>query len=152
MVLSRSVNIMQPVSRVYDYVKMTRNQDNFSVWNMQDPNMDKQYSGTDGEKGFIYRWNSTTNKNVGEGEQEILSLVDNSQVNYEVRFSRPMKSVARTGFSLNVVSPDQTAISWNFSSPMKFPMTLFKGPFSKMLIKDIQKGLDNLKEILEKQA
>lgn len=36
---------------------------------MLDPNMEKEFKGTDGTVGFIYGWNG--NKEGGEGEQEI---------------------------------------------------------------------------------
>ena len=70
--IEKSVEIRKPSSEVFNYLKYTRNQDNFSVWNMADPDMKKEQSGTDGEVGFLYRWDSQ-NKNVGAGEQEITS-------------------------------------------------------------------------------
>ena len=40
---------------------------------MVDPNMKKEFKGTDGTTGFIYGWNG--NKKAGEGEQEIKNMV-----------------------------------------------------------------------------
>ena len=37
--------------------------------------MEKEFKGTDGEVGFISAWKG--NKEVGEGEQEIIGLVEN---------------------------------------------------------------------------
>ncbi|MDD4992033.1 MAG: SRPBCC family protein [Paludibacter sp.] len=148
--IERSVIIEKPLSEVFNYLKFVRNQDNFSVWNMTDPNMNKNYKGTDGEVGYIYSWDSPTNKNVGAGEQEVLSIEEGKNIQYEVRFSRPMKNVAKSGFVIDKVSENQTRVLWGFYSPAKFPMNVMKGMMEKMLGKDIEKSLDNLKSVLEK--
>lgn len=43
------------ISEVFNFLKLTKNQDQFSVWNMKDPNMKKNYSGIDGTKGLFIR-------------------------------------------------------------------------------------------------
>ena len=40
---------------------------------------------------------------------------------------------------------------WIFDSPSKFPMSLFSPIFKRMLGKDLEKSLTNLKSILEKE-
>jgi Polyketide cyclase / dehydrase and lipid transport. len=147
--IERNINIKKSVSEVYDYLVLVRNQDNFSVWNMDDPNMKKDFIGTDGTVGCVYSWDSSTNKNVGAGEQEILSLEKDKSITYEVRFKRPMKNVAKCGFVLSPVSANETNVLWGFYSPAKFPLNLMKGMMEKMLGKDLQKSLENLKTLLE---
>lgn len=39
---------------------------------MTDPNMRKNFKGTDGTVGFCYAWDG--NKKAGKGEQEIIAL------------------------------------------------------------------------------
>jgi uncharacterized protein YndB with AHSA1/START domain len=149
MKIERSVFITKPVNEVFNYVKFTKNQDNFSVWNMADPNMKKDYEGTDGQVGFMYKWDSK-NKNVGAGEQEIKSIDEAKRIEYEVRFLRPMKNVGKSEFLLDTVNPGQSKITWVFSCLTKFPMTVLKPVFQNMLAKDLEKALNNLKVILEK--
>jgi uncharacterized membrane protein len=72
--IERSIIINKPVKEVFEYLRFMRNMDNFSVWNMADPNMRKEFRGTDGEPGFIYSWDSSTMKNVGAGEEEIIEI------------------------------------------------------------------------------
>jgi len=43
-----------------------------------------------------------------------------------------------------------SSVIWIFDSPSKFPMSLFSPIFKIMLGKDLEKGLINLKRILEK--
>ena len=135
---------------MFDYLRIQNNQDHFSVWNMADPSMKKEFQGTDGTVGYIYRWDST-NKNVGAGEQEIKKIVDGESIEYEIRFIRPMENVAISKFEVKAVSANQSVVMWGFYGPMKFPMNIMKPFFTNMLGKDLAKGLQNLKNILEKK-
>ena len=149
MKIEKSVKVKSSPGVVYEYLKLTRNQDNFSVWNMADPNMKKSYEGTDGTVGFIYRWDSAV-KNVGAGEQEITDMKDGKSIDYAIRFSRPMKNTGKTKFQITGSADGYTSVDWIFDSPSKFPMSLFSPIFKRMLGKDLEKGLQNLKVILEK--
>ena len=111
---------------------------------MADPNQKVSTQGNDGTIGFIYSWDSQ-NKNVGAGSQEIVELIEGEKIVYKLRFERPMKNVADSQFLLEEISPTQTKVTWDFRGPTKFPMSLFTGFFAKMLGKDLQKSLENLK-------
>jgi hypothetical protein len=149
MKIEKSTVISKNLKEVFDYLKYTKNQDNFSVWNMADPSMKKDYRGTDGTVGFVYIWDST-NKNVGAGEQETKSINDGKSIEFEVRFFRPMKNTGKAFFYTEGVGEGSTNVTWVFDSPSKFPYSLFSFFFKKMLGRDLENGLANLKKILEK--
>lgn len=148
MKIERTILIKKSRDEVFSYLKLTKNQDNFSVWNMTDPSMSKKYSGVDGTIGFIYSWDST-NKNVGAGEQEIKAIESGKKIEFEVRFFRPMKNTGKVYFLLSESSNEGTIVTWIFDSPSKFPFVLFAPIFKRMLGKDLENGLTNLKKILE---
>jgi hypothetical protein len=149
MKIEKSIEIKKSSGLVFDYLKLTRNQDNFSVWNMADPNMKKSHKGTDGTVGFLYSWDSSM-KNVGAGEQEITALEEGKSIEYVIRFSRPMQNTGKTKFQITNLGDNVSTVTWIFDSPSKFPMSLFSPIFKRMLGKDLEKGLLNLKNILEK--
>lgn len=95
--LEKSVAINKDAHEVFEFLKQTKHQDQFSIWNMKDPNMTKNYSGEDGSKGFIYSWDSK-DKNVGAGEQEITGIIEDTRIDYELRFKRPMQNTAKSSF------------------------------------------------------
>jgi len=150
MKIEKSVEIRRSSGQVFDYLKMTRNQDNFSVWNMADPGMKKTHKGTDGTIGFLYSWDSAM-KNVGAGEQEITGIEDGKSIDYTIRFSRPMQNTGKTKFQITSLGDNSTSVTWIFDSPSKFPMSLLSPIFKIILGKDLEKGLNNLKGILEKK-
>lgn len=148
MIIEKNISISRNFAEVFNYLKQTKNQDQFSVWNMKDPTMKKTHSGTDGTKGFVYSWDSK-DKNVGAGSQEITNIVDGSKIEYELRFSRPMQNIASSAFIVSKTSENNTSVTWTFSSPTKFPMSLFSPIFKNMLGKQLSQSLQNLKALLE---
>ena len=88
--VNRSIIIQKPVEEVFQYLKFLKNQDGWSPWKKKDPNMTQTYTGTDGEVGFVARWEG--NKEVGTGEQEIKKIVENSRIESELRFYKPWES------------------------------------------------------------
>jgi hypothetical protein len=150
--VEREVVINKPNQEVFDYIKPLKNQDNFSVWAMRDPAMKKEYRGTDGTVGFVSAWDSQKD-DVGKGEQEILSIKEGERIDYELRFIKPFEAKDKAYMVTQAVSENQTKVKWGFNGRMKFPMNLMLlfMDMDKMLGKDLDAGLQNLKIILEKK-
>lgn len=149
--VEREVIINQPKDSVFNYVKKLKNQDNFSVWAKTDPNMKKAFTGVDGTAGAISAWESI-NENVGVGEQEIIKVTEGERIDFELRFKTPFESTADAYMSTEAISTTETTVKWGFNGVMDYPMNLML-PFlqmDKVIGNDLQTGLDNLKEILEK--
>ena len=140
--------INAPRQKVFDYLKQIKNQDSFNKWVMMDPNMKREFKGTDGTVGFIYAWNG--NKEAGEGEQEIKVIEEGKKIDTEVRFIRPMKAIAYANMLTESASGDQTKVIWSNRGDMKYPMNIMTSMVEKMLAKDMDISLSNLKNILEK--
>ena len=151
MFIEKSVVINKDVHEVFEFLKKTKHQDQFSVWNMKDPGMNKTYTGTDGTQGFIYAWDSK-DKNVGAGEQETKNLIEDTRIDREIRFKRPMQNTAQSSFITDKTHNEVTSVTWTFACPTKFPMSLFSPIFKKMLGKQIDQGLQNLKKLLENKT
>jgi hypothetical protein len=66
----RESSINKPKQEVFNYLRLLKNQDNFSHWASMDPAMQKNWRGVDGTVGFVSSWKSDK-KEVGSGEQEI---------------------------------------------------------------------------------
>ncbi|MES2587846.1 MAG: SRPBCC family protein [Bacteroidota bacterium] len=149
--IHREIVINKGNKEVFDYIKHIKNQDLFSKWVMTDPGMKKTYTGNDGEVGFIYAWDSLM-KEAGKGEQEIKNIIEGEILDLEVRFEKPFKAVAKTPFWCESLSENQTKVKWGMQSKMPYPMNvilLFMN-MEKILGKDLDISLNNLKRILEK--
>ena len=150
--VEREIAINKPKQEVFDYVKFLKNQDNFSVWAQTDPNMKKDFRGTDGTVGVVSAWDSE-NKQVGKGEQEIKNIIEGERIDFELRFLKPFEATDNAFMSTEAVGGNQTKVKWGFNGKMPYPMNLMLLVMNmdKMLGDQLQTGLNNLKTILEKQ-
>lgn len=149
--VEREVSINKPKQEVFDYIKMLKNQDNFSVWAKRDPMMKKEYSGTDGTVGFKSAWDSD-NEHVGKGEQTIAKINEGERVDFDLHFIKPFDGKATAYMITTAGAGNDTKVKWAFEGRMGYPMNfmlLFMN-MDKMLGKDLETGLNNLKGVLEK--
>jgi len=144
--IEREVTINRPRQAVFDYLKLLKNQEYYSIWVMQDPTNQITYHGVDGTVGFVAKWEGK--KQAGKGEQEIVSLVDDSSLHVELRFEKPFKNIAQTYMIATDAGENQTKVKWKMVGRNKFPMTLFNLVADGLLGKDMDKSLIKLKEML----
>lgn len=147
--VERQITIDKPEAQVFDYIKFIRNQNKFSVWSNMDPNMKQEFRGTDGTVGFVSAWDSKES-GVGKGEQEIVSIRDGERIDFQLRFIKPFESTAKAYMSTDG-NGNQTTVTWGFNGSSAYPMNFMNLFMGSMIGNDLQQGLANLKEILEKQ-
>ncbi len=149
--VERQIVIHKPNAQVFNFLRFLKSQDEFSVWALTDSNMEKSMSGKDGMVGAISRWKSN-NKDLGTGEQEIIGIVENKQVDLELRFKEPFESKDHAYFLTEAQGDSSTLVKWGFDGRMDYP-TNFLLPIIGMedeLGGMLQTGLDKLKIVLEK--
>jgi hypothetical protein len=144
----REITINKPKTEVFSYVKHLKNQDNYSKWVRMDPNMKKDFRGTDGTVGFIYAWDG--NKKAGKGEQEIKKIAEGERVDVEVRFEKPFEGIATAPIITEAISANETKVKWAMNGKSKYPLNFMNLFMDDMLGKDLETSLTTLKSILEK--
>ncbi|WP_350285491.1 SRPBCC family protein [uncultured Croceitalea sp.] len=147
--VSRSIEISKPKNEVFQYLRFLKNQDKWSPWNKKDPDMKKEFRGTDGEVGSVSYW--LGNKDVGEGEQEITKIVDGERVESELRFLKPWKSTSDAYMTTEETTNGGTKVTWGFSGKNKFPTSIFMlfMNMDKAVGGDFEEGLSSLKALVE---
>ncbi len=147
--VSRGITINKALPEVFNYLKLIKNQDKWSPWAEKDPDMKKNYTGTDGEIGFVSAWDSD-HKHVGAGEQEILGIEENKEIKTELRFLKPFKSTSDAYLRV-VADGNETTVIWGFMGKNKFPMSIMMLFYNmdKAVGNDFEQGLIKLKSVLE---
>ncbi len=133
-------------NEVFEYLKSLKNQNNWSVWNKTDPNMKQEFTGTDATVGFISYWEG---KKAGKGAQEIKKIIDGERIDVELRFEKPFKTTNKVYFATTTVEENKTKVEWVMYGNSKRPFNLIFPLMVGSLLKDFNKGLANLKAILE---
>ena len=151
--LTRDVTINRNNTAVYNYVKYLKNQSNYNVWAQMDPNQITSYTGEDGQVGFTSAWKSELDS-VGAGKQTIVAMNEGTSIDYEIIFTEPFESTMQTAMLFAPVDSSSTKVTWNFRGDMDYPFNvmLLVYDMEKSLGKDMQQGLNRLKELLEKES
>ena len=149
--LERSIVIQCPKDSVFNYIKHLKTQNEYSVWGKMDPNWKTNFTGVDGTVGFVSGWESEV-KNVGTGSQTITKIVEGEFIETRLNFEKPFKAVNYTQISTTAIDATNTKVTWGFNGSYPYPMNIMKLVFNmeKLIGKDFESGLQNMKAILEK--
>ena len=144
--VSVTETINKPQQEIFEYVKLVKNQEYYSVWVMSDLSS-LSYAGVDGTVGCVQSWNSKDD-NVGEGAQEITKITPN-RIDVDLRFKRPFESNQKAATLLKAISPIVTEVTSEFYGNDTYPLNLMSF-VGKKIIKDAEvQNLKNLKKVLE---
>ncbi len=144
-VVQRSTTIAASREDLFDRVARFSRWPEWSPWEELDPDMDKTYTGTDGEVGSGYAWSG--NRKAGQGAMEMTKIVAPSRMEADLEFLKPFKSKNTMSFDLADGGDSGTTVTWTMNAThnlMTRVMSLF-GLMDKMIGKDFEKGLAALK-------
>ena len=145
--VNREIIIKAPRQKVFDFLKLLKNQDKFNKWAKTDENRKEEFKGTDGTVGYIYAWSG--NKNAGEGEKEIKNIVEGKRIETEIRFVKPMKVSAYVIMETESVSDGQTKVNLINGGKLNYPLNIMIPIAEKNFARDMDASLATLKNILE---
>lgn len=134
--------------KVFDFLKLLKNQEQFNKWAKTDPSRIEESKGTDGTVGYVYAWSG--NNKAGKGEKEIKNIIDGKRIETEIRFEKPMKVTSGFIMETETLSDNQTKVTFINSGKLSYPMNIMIPMAEKNFAKDLYESLSNLKTILEK--
>ena len=147
--VTRTATIKAPPEKIIGYLNDFHQWPAWSPWEKLDPNMKRTFEGPVSGQGAVYGWSG--NDEVGQGRMEITENAPPSKVAIKLDFIKPFKSTNQTSFTLQPQG-DGTLVTWTMTGPSEF-ITKLMGVFvsmDKMIGKDFEKGLSQLKAVAEK--
>ena len=147
--IERSAVINAPAERIFSVLSDFRQWGGWSPWETKDPDMKRNYSGAERGKGAVYGWEG--DKNVGTGRMEILEANAPSKLAIKLDFFKPFEAHNTAEFTM-LPQGNATNVHWVMHGPAPFMskvMQVFMS-FDKMIGKDFEAGLANLKQLTEK--
>ena len=154
--VNREIIINAPLQKVFDFLKLLKNQEQFNKWAAADKKnlpagktgRKEEFKGTDGTVGFIYSWSG--DKSAGQGEKEIKNIIEGKRIETEIRFVKPMRVSASVIFETESLSENQTKLNMINTGTLKYPLNIMILMAEKNFPKDMEESLATLKNILEK--
>lgn len=146
--VERSIRIKAPAASIFPYLNDFGEWKNWSPWAEKDPDMQDSQSGSETGVGSIYEWSG--NKEVGQGRMEITDASPVSHLRIKLDFLKPFEAHNIAEFELNE-DQQESNVSWILTGPNPFMakiMSVFVS-MDKMVGKDFEQGLANLKALVE---
>jgi hypothetical protein len=147
--VQRAASIKAPAERIFPLINDFHQWGGWSPWEQKDPAMKRTFSGADSGKGAVYAWEG--DKNVGTGRMEILDTSVPTKIVIKLDFFKPFEAHNTAEFTM-LPQGDATNLTWLMHGPAPFMhrvMQLFMN-FDKLIGKDFEAGLANLKKLTEK--
>ena len=147
--VQREVSIKAPPQKIAALITDFREWKTWSPWETLDPGMQRTYSGPDSGKGARYAWQG--NDKVGAGRMEITEAAQPERTVIKLDFLKPFESHNTTTFTMTPEG-DGTRVNWTMTGPSPYVskvMTVFVS-MDRMIGKDFEKGLNNLKAASER--
>src|ERR1700742_2804180 len=149
--IQRSAVMRAPAETVFPLINNFHQWTKWSPWENRDPALKRTYSGTESGKGAVYAWDG--NKNVGSGRMEILDASSPTKIVIKLDFFKPFEAHNTAEFTfVPERDPSATNVIWVMRGPSPFMskvMQVFMN-FDKMIGRDFETGLANLKNLAEK--
>ncbi|WP_425079421.1 SRPBCC family protein [Ruegeria denitrificans] len=148
--VSRSIAIDAPPKAIFPYVNSMQETEKWSPWLHRDPETKLKYSGPAAGVGNTLNW-ASDHPQVGTGSQKIVESVENQRVRTALDFG-PMGTAAASF----ILEPDGagTRVTWGFDSDLGLnPISRWMGVMMDTWVgEDYERGLTNLKELVETQG
>jgi hypothetical protein len=152
--IQRETVIAARPSEIVPYLADLHRWVEWSPWEGQDPNLQREYGGTPGTVGSTYAWKG--NRKAGAGSMAITKVAP-TEVDVDLQFTAPFKSSSAVVFRMTDSNDADeagtaTRIVWSMTSPQNL-MSRVMGVFvnmDKFLGGDFEKGLAKLKAAVER--
>ena len=147
--VQRSASIKAPPEKVFALINDFKRWETWSPWEKKDPAMKRSFGAATSGKGATYAWEG--NKDVGQGSMEITNSVSSSAISLKLDFLKPFEAHNRVDFTLEA-NGDATQVTWTMAGDTPYfakSIHVFLD-MDRMVGKDFEAGLANLKTIAEK--
>lgn len=147
--VERSTVIHAEPERVVALIEDFRKWVDWSPWEKLDLDMVHTYSGPPTGVGAVYEWHG--NKKVGKGKMELMHVDPASLIRIKLDFFEPFEAHNTTEITFRQAD-GVTHVTWAMFGPAKFIMKVMHVfmNMDKMVGKDFETGLANLKTLAEK--
>jgi len=147
--VQRAAIVSARPEKIFSLINDFRQWGAWSPYEHKDPAMKRTFSGAVRGSGAVYAWQG--DKNVGSGRMEILEASAPSKIVIKLDFYTPFEAHNTAEFTM-LPQDDATRVTWRMHGPASFMariMHVFIN-IDKMVGKDFEAGLANLKRLAEK--
>ena len=149
--VERATTIAAPPSQVFPHVNDFHKWDAWSPWAKLDPDAKITFEGPPAGEGTVMTW--AGDENVGVGKMTLVESRPNEHVKIKVEFTEPFEGGTNSEFNFKPEG-DQTQVAWAMHGHHNFVEKAFCLVMNGlgMMRDDLEKGLAQLKSVVERQG
>lgn len=133
--------------KIYHLVSDFSNYKKWNPWSAREPEAHGEMSGIPNTIGHKWIWDG---KKIGKGYLQIKELEENKSIISDLIFEKPRQMKSEDLWSFRKIDDNTTLVSWGHKAYLNYPAgRIFGLMLPKMLGKDFEQGLQNLKELSE---
>jgi len=146
--VSRSLPISAPAYVLFEQVDDLHLWDAWSPWVRIEPDVQKTFEGPRSGVGAGYTW---VGNKTGAGRMTTIECRPNELLRFDLHFDKPFKADNIAEFTF-VPQDNQTLVTWSMSGKNNFAAKAFGLVLNcdKIIGTEFEKGLQNLKDVVEK--
>lgn len=145
--MSRSLDLSAPVAKVFAATGDFNQFNAWQPWIRYEPSAKQTVTGKPFTVGARYAWEG---KQIGSGSMTIREIRENETVVHDLEFTSPQQSKAISRFDFKAQGAG-TRITWTLSGESAYIGRWFGLMMDRMMGKDFESGLQNLRAIVEKK-
>lgn len=147
--VEKNIIISKPAADVMARVGDLHYYSKWNPWQQADATATNTITGNRLVPGHQYTWQG---KKIGAGSLT-LTQADEKHIHFDLQFVKPWKSLAKDNWLFEAWGDgSETKVTWQNAGELPWPMARLMGP---LIVKNLgiqfQKGLENLKEMCERQ-
>ncbi|QDO96816.1 SRPBCC family protein [Ferrovibrio terrae] len=148
--IARSAQIQAAPDRIFALINDLPAWQTWSPYEKKDPDMQRSFTGPAAGIGAKYAW--AGDKNIGDGRMEIVESTAPSKIAIRLEFLKPFQHTAMADFTLAPAANGATTVTWAMTGPANYLSKVMSVvfDFDKMIGRDFEAGLTNLKTLAEK--
>lgn len=148
--VSRSASFKAPPYLVFNQVNILKNWLEWSPWAKLDPQAKVSFEGPEMGNGAIYTWSG--NSDVGEGKMTVVESESNVKIRLLLEFIKPYPAENQVEFTFKS-EQGYTTVTWMMTGTRSYFEKVLNLliRFDSMIGNDFEKGLYNMKQIVESE-
>jgi uncharacterized protein YndB with AHSA1/START domain len=149
--ITRSIRIDAPASAIYPHIAGMQAFTRWSPWQAKDLAMTQSFGPVGEGVGAWQEWSG--NSKVGQGRMEVVAAEPPGRIAYKLNFLKPMRAENMAEFTLKEAG-GATDVAWAMTGASPFTSKIFDTLMNmdKMVGRDFEEGLANLKRLVETKA
>lgn len=145
--LEWSLEIKADAEKIFNLVSDFSNYKKWNPWSAREPEAHGEMSGTPRSVGHKWLWDG---KVIGRGYLQIREIEKAKSIVSDLVFEKPRKMESLDTWKFEDRGNGTTLVTWGHTAFLGYPMgRIFGLMLNKMLGKDFEQGLQNLKKLSE---